>query len=224
MEAKSLSKLGLMLKCLRAEKQLSQTELATRANVHKSLISRLESGDQMTASLENLGSLAGVLGLEWSTLYEWGKTLAYPNGGFERERLIEAEFSLPDPGTEPLAEDLDPYNPLLTQLYNLTAQWMRETSLPLDDRDPNLQSRLQMDLAHITEALYHDSLSLAERYRTMLLTLSNQLIKEKNPDLRRALATLLYKLAERIAELNRWRLLDIRQFQDDASRIYSNLP
>ena len=62
-----LARLGLRLRVLRVERHLTQDQLADRAGLHRTYVSRLERG-QHNVTVLILGRLAGALGVQCQEL------------------------------------------------------------------------------------------------------------------------------------------------------------
>ncbi len=57
-----LSDLGKIIKKLRKEKNLSQEELAKKANISRATLSKLENGNLIKISVATLDKILGILG------------------------------------------------------------------------------------------------------------------------------------------------------------------
>lgn len=59
----------MLVKEKRLEKKLTQDDLARKAKVSRTMISKIESG-QANPSVETAKKIAGVLGFKWSKIFE----------------------------------------------------------------------------------------------------------------------------------------------------------
>jgi transcriptional regulator with XRE-family HTH domain len=125
--AMALTTLSKRLRAARINKGLSQRELATRAGMEQSQISRIEKGEK-GASVENLAALARELGTTVSYLVgDEHQAIRYDYDAENHARLILADYDAPQ-GLRDLAGD----RALVEALKINEAEWeaLRSIKLP----------------------------------------------------------------------------------------------
>lgn len=88
--------LAHVLKSQRGQKALSQEELGSRANLHRTYISQLERGLK-SPTLDSLSLICGVLGIEVSELLHLVERERDARSGAERRRKLPVVRTIGDP-------------------------------------------------------------------------------------------------------------------------------